>query len=171
MKPVYALIYSNNGLEITKHYEGFRADAYPDPASGGKPWTIGYGHTSGVIQGDKVTEGEATRWLRSDVESAERSIKKYVTVQLEQGMYDALVDFIFNVGEGNFKNSSLLRDLNRGEYDKARDGLAQWRKAAGKVMPGLIGRRAAGIATWNGAPASAAIQAGENAVKVYKASI
>lgn len=194
MKPVYALIYSNNGLDVTKHYEGLQPVAYPDPASAlaqvmrarkvsdytklpdwkefdGKPWTVGYGHTSGVIPGDKVTEAEAARWLRSDIESAEKGVKKYVMVPLEQGQYDALVDFVFNVGESNFRQSSLLRDLNNGQYDKARDGLAQWRKAAGKVMSGLIGRRAAGMATWDGAPASAAIVAGDNAVKVYKASL
>lgn len=135
--------YSQKGLELTERFEGIKLKAYPDPGTGGAPWTIGYGHTRGVRKGDTCTREQAEQWLLEDVQFAEDAVNKYVQVPLTQGMFDALVDFVFNVGEGNFYKSTLLRKLNNRDYKGADAEFAKWDKAAGKVLPGLVSRRQA----------------------------
>jgi lysozyme len=134
---------SERGLAIIREFEGLRLKAYPDPASGGDPWTIGYGHTLDVEPGDTCTLEEAEQWLLDDCADAEVAVLKHVRVQLSQGQLDALISFVFNLGAGNFAKSTLLRKLNAGDYVGAWQEFPRWNKAAGKVMPGLSRRRAA----------------------------
>jgi lysozyme len=134
---------SERGLAIIREFEGLRLKAYPDPASGGDPWTIGYGHTLDVEPGDTCTLEEAEQWLLDDCADAEVAILRHVKVPLSQGQLDALISFVFNLGAGNFAKSTLLRKLNAGDHVGAWQEFGRWNKAAGKVMPGLSRRRAA----------------------------
>lgn len=132
---------SDNGLKLITESEGLELKAYPDPGTGGEPWTIGYGHTKNVCKGMTCTKEEALKWLRQDVSWAEDAVNELVYVPLTQNQFDALVDFIFNVGRTNFANSTLLRKLNKADYVGAAAEFQRWNKAAGKVLPGLTKRR------------------------------
>lgn len=139
---------SDKGLALIKQAEGFRGNAYPDPATGGKPYTIGNGTTvypSGmpVKLGDKVTEQQADSYLRNDVKKFEAAVSKAVKVKMTQGQFDALVSFTYNVGPANMASSTLIKKLNAGDVKGAADEFVRWNKAAGKVMAGLTTRRAA----------------------------
>ena len=130
---------SQAGINLIKKYEGFRADSYKCPA--GKD-TIGYGHL--IRDGEnytKITEQEGEELLRTDVDFAEKAVKRYVKVNLNQNQYDALVNFVYNLGEGNFSRSTLLKKLNASDYDGAGDEILRWNKANGKVLNGLVKRR------------------------------
>lgn len=129
--------------QLVKRFEGLRLKAYPDPATGGKPYTIGYGHTKGVSPSDAITEDEANAFLEKDIAVAEDVISRLVRVPLTQNQFDALADFIFNLGETKFRFSTLLGKLNRSDFDGAADEFPKWKFAANKVMPGLVARRAA----------------------------
>lgn len=134
---------SEKGLRIIKAHEGFRANAYPDPGSrDGHPWTIGYGHTGGVKKGDRVTRAEAEELLRRDVRWAERVVLKHVGSDLNQNQFDALTSFAFNVGEAQFKGSSVCKEARRGNHARVPSRLALWIKNDGKVLKGLVSRRA-----------------------------
>lgn len=131
------------GLTLIKSFEGLRLESYPDPATGGRPWTLGYGHTKNVSPGMSVTEEEATEWLRDDMDIAEKCINNSVKGVITQNQFDALCSLIFNIGCGNFRSSTLLRKLNEGEDIAAGDEFLRWDKAAGKKMAGLTRRREA----------------------------
>ncbi|WP_426577114.1 lysozyme [Xenorhabdus stockiae] len=133
---------STKGLECIKQYEGLKLKAYPDPATGGIPWTIGYGHTKGVKKGDVITEQQSEVFLHDDLQPIYATLRQLVRVPLNQGQFDALCSFIFNCGNGNFSGSTLLRKLNQGDYIGAAAEFPRWNKAAGKVMRGLDSRRA-----------------------------
>lgn len=132
---------SQAGLDAITVREGIVLKAYPDPATGGEPWTIGVGHTGGVKPGDVITREQSDAFLRQDVRHCETAIRRLVNVPLTQGQFDALVSFIFNVGAGAFERSTMLRLLNRGDYDGAADEFLKWNRANGRVMPGLTKRR------------------------------
>jgi lysozyme len=134
---------SDEGIDLIKRYEGFSATAYADPATGGEPFTIGYGHTKGVKYGDQTDIEQATRWLLDDVREALDAVQDGVRVPLEQNQIDALASFIYNVGVGNFMRSTLLKRINEQKFDQAADEFLRWDHAAGKVMPGLTRRRVA----------------------------
>jgi lysozyme len=133
---------SFNGLEILKEHEGFRAEAYKDT---GGVWTIGYGTTrvdsKPVIQGMKCTNAQALEWLRADTSSTQTAINQLVRVPINQNQFDALVSFVYNVGEDRFRKSTLLRLLNAGDYTGAANQFPRWNKDNGKVIPGLVSRR------------------------------
>ena len=131
---------SDAGLELIREHEGCRLEAYQDSVG---VWTIGYGHTSGVKQGDTCTAEEAEGWLSHDVGTAEYCIKQNVAVELTQGEYDALCSFTFNLGCSALRNSTLLRKLNAGDYDGAAAEFHKWNHAGGKVLAGLTARRQA----------------------------
>ncbi len=129
---------------LIKDAEGFRAEAYKCSAD---KWTIGWGHTLDVKAGDSVTKDEAEKLLDADIEYFEDIVNQYVKVPFTQGQFDALVSFIFNVGEGNFKNSDLLGYLNQEQYENASEEFNKWVYAKNKegtyeVLPGLKTRRA-----------------------------
>lgn len=131
---------SQDGLNLIKEFEGFRADAYLCPAG---IWTIGYGHTGGVAEWQSVTKQEAEEYLKSDVAFAEDVVNEYVEVELTQHQFDALVCFVFNVGADAFRDSTLLRLLNQGQTEEAAEQFLRWNKAGGKVLTGLTRRREA----------------------------
>jgi len=135
------------GRKAIAAHEGVRLKAYPDPATGGEPWTIGVGHTSAaglpkVYKGLTITEDECDEILSRDLATFEDAVKEAVKVPLNQNQFDALVSFTFNVGAGNLQKSTLLKRLNQGDYRGAAEQFGAWNKAAGKVMKGLVTRRA-----------------------------
>lgn len=134
----------DEGLELIKGFEKLELEAYPDPGSAdGRPWTIGYGTTEGVQEGDVCTEEQAEEWLALDLENAENVLRNSVKVGLNQNQFDALVSFVYNVGAAAFKGSTLLRKLNNGSYIAAAAEFGRWNKNNGKVMRGLTRRREA----------------------------
>ena len=134
--------YSKNGLHLTEQFEGLRLTAYPDPGTGGDPWTIGYGHTgSDVHPGLTITQEQAEELLMKDVQKAAADVNSKVTKNLTQKEFDAIVDFTFNCGCGNFNNSTLLKKINSGDMEGAAHEFDKWNLAAGKVMAGLVRRR------------------------------
>ena len=126
-------------LQTIKDSEGLRLKAYLPTKN--DVWTIGYGHTHGVYQGMTITEQQAEQFLHEDVKWAEDAVNQYVHVSLTQNQFDALVSFVFNVGTGNFSNSTLLRLLNKGDYKGAADQFLRWNKQKGVVLNGLTTRR------------------------------
>ena len=129
--------------DIEKQYEGCRLTAYPDPGTGGEPWTIGYGHTGGVKQGDTITQEQADALLLADLKNAINAVESSVTTMLTDEEESALVDLVFNIGNGNFLHSTLLKLLNSGDYAGAAEQFSRWDKAGGRVLAGLTKRRAA----------------------------
>jgi lysozyme len=134
---------SKRGLDLIKGFESLALEAYPDPGTGGEPWTIGYGHTGGVKEGDTCTEEDATDWLQEDCREAEACIAAYVHLILTQNQHDALTSFVFNCGCGNFKSSTLCRLVNAGDFAAAVQQFARWNKGGGRILAGLTRRRAA----------------------------
>ena len=133
--------YSDNGFALTRSFEGLRLTAYQDC---GGVWTIGYGHTGPEVRaGLTITETEAEALLRSDVAASETSVNRAVNVPITQNQFDALVDFCFNCGRGNFLSSTLLRQVNLGNTQAATAQFALWVHAGGEVVPGLVRRRKA----------------------------
>ena len=130
---------SQKGLEFIGGFEGLRLEAYWD--SYGKVWTIGYGHTSGVRKGQKITKQQAINYLRSDCQFAANAVNKYVKVSINQNQFDALVSFTFNLGAGAFAGSDLLKYLNQGKIQAAANEFPLWCHAGGQVLPGLVRRR------------------------------
>ena len=134
--------YSKNGLHLTEQFEGCKLTAYPDPGTGGAPWTIGYGHTGAEVhQGMTITQEQAEEFLMQDVQKAVQTVNLKVHTDLTQNEFDALVDFVFNCGAGNFAGSTLLRKINAGDMEGAALEFEKWTHADGKVMAGLIKRR------------------------------
>jgi lysozyme len=132
---------SANGLAFIRDHEGCELHAYPDPGSGGEPWTIGVGHTGGVKPGDTCTMEQAMQWLKEDVQEAEEAVNRLVKVELSQDQFDALVSLVFNIGGGNFAKSTLLKKINALNFEGAADEFPRWNRAAGRVMAGLTKRR------------------------------
>lgn len=140
--PTTAKRISPKGVALIKEFEGLRLKAYPDPATGGAPWTIGVGHTGGVKPGDVITEAKADEFLRADLERFEGAVNKLFPVTT-QNQFDALVSLCFNVGEGNLSSSTLRTLHNHGQYEAAQAQFKRWNRAAGKEMAGLTRRRSA----------------------------
>ncbi|EBY9401951.1 lysozyme, partial [Salmonella enterica subsp. enterica serovar Kisarawe] len=128
--------------------EGCRLKAYPDPKTGGAPWTIGYGWT-GKVDGKPVTpdtviaQETADRLLKTGLVSYERDVSRLVKVKLTQGQFDALVSFVYNLGARAFSGSTLLRKLNAGDYDGAAGEFMRWVSPGTEVEAGLRRRRQA----------------------------
>jgi len=132
--------YTQSGENLTEQFEGLRLSAYLD--SVGVP-TIGYGHTKGVSMGMTCTQDQANQWLLEDVQTAVNAVNRLVTIQLTQNEFNALVDFVFNLGEGNFESSTLLKDLNAGNFEACIEQFQVWDHAGGKEVAGLLRRRLA----------------------------
>jgi GH24 family phage-related lysozyme (muramidase) len=136
---------NDKGFALICEFEGCRTEAYQDAVG---VWTIGYGHTSAagppcVGPGVTVTRAEATGILMRDLEIFSAGVRSAITAPLNDNQFSALVSFAFNVGLGNFRSSSVLRSVNDCRFDQVPADLALWVKAGGKVLPGLIRRRAA----------------------------
>jgi lysozyme len=133
---------SQRGIAFIASHEGLRLTAYK-PVAAERYYTIGYGHYgSDVKRGMRITKSRALELLRRDVRSAENAVNKYVKVGLNQNRFDALVSFCFNVGVGNFKDSTLVRLLNKKQYSQVDNQLMRWvRGEGGRVLAGLQKRR------------------------------
>jgi lysozyme len=130
---------SDSGLNLIKKSEALRLLAYAD--TGAVP-TIGWGHTRGVTLGLAITREQAEAFLREDVRDAEREVNRLVYVPLTQNQFDALVDFVFNIGGFKFERSTLLRMLNKKDYLGAANQFPRWVYDSKKVkQPGLVIRR------------------------------
>ena len=127
-------------VSLIKEFEDLYLEAYLCPA--GK-WTIGYGHTKTAKPGMKITERGAEELLQHDLAWCEDAVRKNVKVPLTQNQFDALVSFVFNVGEGAFRKSTLLKKLNAGDYEGAANEMPRWKRGGGKVLRGLVRRREA----------------------------
>lgn len=129
---------SIDAYELIKQFEGLRLEAYLCPAG---IWTIGYGHTSGVSPNSFITIQEADEYLHRDVATIEMQLNK-LNLSLRQCQWDAIVSFVFNVGIGNFKSSTLLAKIRINPDDNSiMDEFLRWVYANGKVMKGLQKRR------------------------------
>lgn len=134
-------LYSDEGLALTKSFEGLRLQAYRDCAG---IWTIGYGHTGpSLLEGMTITEPEAELLLRADLADAVACVNRSVKAAIAQHQFDALVDFCFNAGRGNFTQSTLLRKVNLKDFSGAATQFGLWVHAGGEIVSGLVRRRAA----------------------------
>ncbi|EBX3143159.1 lysozyme [Salmonella enterica subsp. enterica serovar Ealing] len=131
---------SDNGRAFIRAREGVKLAAYQD---GGGVWTIGYGHTRGVKQGQVINHEQADEFLDSDLRQVESCISERVTVALNQNQFDALVSFVFNVGRQAFSDSTLLKKLNEGNYRAAADQFTRWVYDNDQFVQGLYNRRVA----------------------------
>lgn len=133
---------TKEGIELIKHFEGCRLEAYRCPAG---VLTIGYGHTQGVTEGMTITQEEADELLKRDLLSFEVNVRGCVIPNLNDHQIDALTSFAYNVGMGNLRRSTLLRIINRGgaTEEEIRRQFNRWVYAGKKVLPGLKRRRQA----------------------------
>ena len=138
---------SDDGLDLIRHFEGCYTTKYICPAG---VWTIGYGHTRSGVQESPITRERADQLLREDMPIYEAEIKGMVTVPLRQHEFDALVSLAFNVGGTKLARSRTIAELNAGNHIQMKVEWAEWRKADGVVMPGLVRRREAEIDMFSG---------------------
>ena len=131
---------SKEGLALIKKFEGCELEAYKCAAD---VWTIGYGSTKGVKEGDSITQKEADDLLLHEMKEYEGYIHDFVSVNLNQNQFDALVSWVFNLGPTNLKSSTLLKVLNAKDYEGVPAQIKRWNKAGGKVLQGLVRRREA----------------------------
>lgn len=131
------------GRDIIKLSEGLSLQAYPDPATGDVPWTIGWGHTGpDVHKGLKITRDQAEDLLARDLARFEDGVAEMCPVATDN-QFAAMVSLSFNIGLSNFRTSTLRRMHNEGNHAGAAGQFARWSRAGGKVMRGLVKRRAA----------------------------
>jgi GH24 family phage-related lysozyme (muramidase) len=123
------------GLELIKSFEGCRLVAYKCPAD---VWTIGYGHTAGVYEGQVITQAQADNMLKSDMKKYEKYVTDNVKLPLNENQFSALVSFCYNCGVGNLR--TLVKNRNT---QQIADAMILYNKASGKVLTGLVRRREA----------------------------
>ena len=129
-------------LRLIKRWEGCHLKAYPDPGTGGDPWTIGWGSTGpGIRKGVVWTQQQADDRLEADVRKFMDGVSKAVTAPLMENQLGALTSLAYNIGLGAFQKSTLLRKLNALDYKGAADEFLRWNRAGGRVMKGLTNRR------------------------------
>ncbi|MBD1195364.1 glycoside hydrolase family protein [Vulcanococcus sp. Clear-D1] len=137
------------GWTLLKTWEGCRLNAYPDPASGGAPWSIGYGHTGAeVVPGLTITQEQAETWLKQDVAEAAAAVDRLLNgVTLSPRQRDALISFCFNVGAGAMEGSTLRRRCLAGESPAVviTQEFPRWCKGPNGPVEGLKRRRAAEV--------------------------
>ena len=131
---------SKNGLDLIKHFEGCELEAYKCPAG---VWTIGYGHIKTAVEGMTITQHQADEMLIEEMNEYEGYINNSVRVDLTQNQFDAMVSWVYNLGNGNLNASTLLKVLNSGDYAGVPEQILRWNKAGGRVLEGLTRRRQA----------------------------
>jgi lysozyme len=133
------------GLELIKRWEGLKLKAYLCPAN--VP-TIGYGHTGpdvtkdDVKNGKTITEAQAEELLKKDLAIFEAGVAELAT-NVNENQFSALVSFAYNCGLKNLRTSTLLKKIKSGDTQGAANEFSKWNKGGGKVLPGLVKRRAA----------------------------
>ncbi|AUI88146.1 lysozyme [Vibrio azureus] len=137
---------SQQGLAHIANLEGCRTQAYQCSAD---VWTIGLGHTTGVKQGDVATKEQIARHFVADIQTAEKTVNQYLTADVTQAQFDVLVSFVFNLGAGNFKRSTMLKLFNQNQPLKACREFSRWVYVNGKncndpdsQCSGVVKRRA-----------------------------
>lgn len=161
---------SGRGLALIREFEGLILEAYPDPGSrDGFPWTIGIGTTVGVKPGMVITEKQAYEFLARDIVEYETAVEKATAgCNLNQNQFDALVCLTYNIGVAKFLKSTVLRMILKGDYAAAANAFGMWIKNDGKVLKGLVRRRAAEKALFlreEGPSAGITAEAPESALK------
>ena len=131
---------SREGIALIKKFEGCELQAYKCPAG---VWTIGYGHTKDVKEGDRINKDEANHLLEEEMIEYESYVNDMVDVELNQNQFDSLCSFCYNLGPHNLKSSTLLNVLNDKKYHEVPAQIKRWNKAGGKVLDGLVKRREA----------------------------
>ena len=135
---------TDEGLDLIKLYEGYSSSPYLCPA---QHWTIGYGAIWGMddtrVKEDHpdINEDQADYLLRRDVKKSEMAVIRHIRVPLEDGQFNALCSFVFNLGSGALQSSTLRRKINRGDYIGAANEFPRWVFAGGRKLKGLIRRR------------------------------
>ena len=149
-EPSQPVIIGQQGITLIKRFEGCarrrkdgRFEAYPDPATGSAPWTIGWGATgAGIREGTVWTQAECDARLARDLERYARDVTKAIgAVRTTQAQFDAMVSFHYNTGA--IARASLTRYHIAGRYGDAAAEFGKWVNAGGKRLPGLVRRRAA----------------------------
>ena len=135
---------TDEGLNLIKLYEGYSSSPYLCPA---QHWTIGYGAIWGMddkrVTEDHpdINEDQADYLLRRDVKKSEMAVLRHIRVPLEDGQFNALCSFVFNLGSGALQSSTLRRKINRGDYIGAANEFPRWVYAGGRRLKGLVRRR------------------------------
>ena len=135
---------TDEGLDLIKLYEGYSSSPYLCPA---QHWTIGYGAIWGMddkrVTEDNpdINEDQADYLLRRDVKKSEMAVLRHIRVPLEDGQFNALCSFVFNLGSGALQSSTLRRKINRGDYIGAANEFPRWVFAGGRKLKGLVRRR------------------------------
>jgi lysozyme len=129
---------SKVGADLIKKYEGCKLKAYLCPAN---KWTIGWGHTGGVKQGQVITQAQADALFDKDIQRFVDGVNELVKVEVNQNQFDALVSFAYNCGVDALRKSTLLKYVNGKEFSKASAEFDRWNKGNGKELAGLIKRR------------------------------
>ena len=126
--------------------------AYPDPGTGGDPWTIGWGSTGPEIRKGVVwTQQQCDDRFAEHLDEFARKVSNLLgDTPTTQCQFDAMVSFAYNLGVGNLSSSTLLKKHKAGDYKGAAAEFERWNKAAGKVLPGLTRRRTAEAALYAG---------------------
>ena len=129
---------SQKGIDLIKTFEGCKLFAYRDSVGIA---TIGYGHTKDVRMGMSITQKQAEEFLKSDIKPIER-ILNGMGINYTQNQFDALTSWIFNLGEGNFKKSTMYKNIVARKSDiEITDQMVKWHNAGGKPLTGLKRRR------------------------------
>ena len=133
---------NRQGVELIQSFEQCRLRAYPDPGTGGEPWTIGWGHTGpDVYPGLEITQDEADGLFVSDLASFEADVESCLEVESTGNQYSALVCFAYNCK--GWHGSILLRKFNTGDIEGTAAEFGRWTRAGGRVLRGLVRRREA----------------------------
>lgn len=145
---------SDRCLSLIKRFEGCRTAAYPDPGSGGDPWTIGWGSTGADIHKGLVwTPQQCDDRLAADVQCFALEVDKLIgPASTTQSEFDAMVCLAYNIGLGNFGSSTLLRLHKEGKHPAAAEQFVRWNRANKKIMRGLTRRREAERDLYRSAP-------------------
>jgi lysozyme len=131
---------SQEGISLIKKFEGCELEAYKCAAG---VWTIGYGHTKDVKEGNSITKEQAESMLVHELQEYCNDVDIAVKVDLKQNEFDSLVSWTYNLGPTNLNSSTMLRVLNEGKHDEVPAQMKRWNKASGQVKEGLVRRREA----------------------------
>jgi lysozyme len=131
---------SQEGISLIKKFEGCELEAYKCAAG---VWTIGYGHTKDVKEGDSILKEDAESMLMHELQEYCNDVDIAVKVDLKQNEFDALVSWTYNLGLTNLNSSTMLKVLNEGKHDEVPAQMKRWNKASGQVKQGLVRRREA----------------------------